>query len=75
LELRLGDAQVAAGEPKAACKSYQRLADEAALPEIRGKALVGLVRAERERGHEAQAAAALERLRAEFPDLAAEAAL
>ena len=70
LELQLGDAQAAAGEWKAACKTYQRLADEAEQPEIRGEALVGLVRAERERGREAQAAAALERLRAEFPELA-----
>ena len=75
LELRLGDAQVAAGELKAACKSYQRLADQATEAEIRCRALVGLVRTERERGREAQAAAALERLRADCPDLAADAAL
>ena len=75
LELRLGDAQAAAGEWKAACKTYQRLADQAEQPEIRGKALVGLVRAERERGREAQAAAALERLRAEFPGLAEDSGL
>ncbi len=72
LELHLGDAQAGGGELKAACKTYQRLADRAGQPEIRGKALVGLVRAERERGREAQAAAALERLRAEFPGLAAD---
>jgi len=73
LELRLGAAQFAAGELKSACKTYQRLADRAGPAEIRGKALFGLVRAERERGRETQAAAALERLRAEFPELAAAA--
>ncbi len=72
LEMHLGNSQVAAGEWKTACKTYQRLADQAVQPEIRGKALVGLVRAERERGREAQAAAALERLRTEFPGLAEE---
>jgi len=71
LELRLGEALAAGGEWKAACKTYQRLADQAERPEIRGEALAGLVRAERERGRETQAAAALERLRAEFPGLAA----
>ena len=75
LELHLGDAQAAAGEWKAARKTYERLADQAVQPEIRGQALVGLVRAERERGREAQAAAALERLRTEFPGLAEESGL
>jgi len=75
LELHLGDALAAAGEWKAACKTYQRLADQAVQPEIRGKALVGLVRAERKRGRAAQAAAALERLRTEFPGLAEEEGL
>ena len=71
LELRLGEAHAAAEEWKAACKIYQRLADEAAQAEIRCEALAGLVHAERERGREAQSAAAAERLRADCPDLAA----
>jgi len=75
LELRLGDAQAADGEWKAACKTYEGLADGAGQPEIRGKALAGLARAERERGREDRAAAAQERLRAEFPELAEEAGL
>ena len=70
LELRVGEAQVAAGEPKAACKTFERLAERAGGPETRGRALAGLVRAERLRGREARAEAALARLREEFPGLA-----
>jgi thioredoxin-like negative regulator of GroEL len=73
MELRLCEAQVASGLLKSACKSLSRLVDEAGNDEIRGKALVGLVQVERERGRDDEAAAALERLRAEHPELAATA--
>lgn len=70
LELRVGEAQLAAGEPKAACRTFERLAERAAEPETRGRALIGLVRAEALRGREARAEAARNRLREEFPGLA-----
>lgn len=70
MELCLGETQCAAGSFKAACKTLSRLADEAETSETRGKALLALVRAERERGREDAAAQAVTRLRAEHPELA-----
>jgi thioredoxin-like negative regulator of GroEL len=75
LELRLAEAQVASGSLKAACKTYTKLADGAEVEEVRGKALLGLARVERERGNEDEAGATLDRLRAEYPDLAESAGL
>ncbi len=71
LELRLAEAQLAADEPRAAADRFERIAREAKAPGIRGRALEGLVRAQRARGRKADAARALEQLRREFPDLAA----
>jgi len=62
LELRLGQAHLDAESPKAAAKIFRRLADTSESDEIRGQALVGLVRAERARGRDAQADEALKRL-------------
>jgi thioredoxin-like negative regulator of GroEL len=70
LELALAEAQLSCGHAAGAAKEFERLADGATCPESRGRALVGLVRAERERGREEQAFAALTRLRREFPELA-----
>jgi thioredoxin-like negative regulator of GroEL len=70
LELMLAEAMLSCGRAGPAAKEFARLADSATGPESRGRALVGLVRAERERGREAQAAEALARLREEFPELA-----
>jgi len=70
LELRLAGIQLDAGELRPASKLYERLA-QSERAEVRGAALVGLVRAERERGRDKQAASALARLSAEFPELAA----
>lgn len=72
LEVRLGEAELATGSEKKACKLFTLARDHAAADDekILGRALVGLVRAERERGREEEAAAAMELLREKFPDLA-----
>jgi thioredoxin-like negative regulator of GroEL len=75
LELRLCQAQVAAGSIKSACKSYARLAESAAEKEIRGQALLGLAQAETERGNEALAGEAIDRLKSDYPEVAATAGL
>lgn len=72
LALRIAQAQLENGEIKAACNGFQKLAVGATGSEVRGKALVGLEQAQRERGRDAEADAAMQRLREEFPDLAAE---
>jgi thioredoxin-like negative regulator of GroEL len=71
VELQLAEAQLAGGELKAAGSAFERLAASATDREVQGKALLGLVRVQREKGGEAAAAPTLERLRREFPDLAA----
>jgi thioredoxin-like negative regulator of GroEL len=71
LALGLAEAQLGAGEARAASAAFARLADAEGPPEIRARALEGLVRAERERGRAEEAALALARLAAEFPDRAA----
>ena len=70
--LLLAEARLAAGESRNAAKLFSRLADEAALPEERARALAGLARAERARGRDAQARAALQRLEESYPQLAAD---
>jgi thioredoxin-like negative regulator of GroEL len=75
LELRLGQAHLDADEPKAACKIFGKLADDAEDRATRGHALVGLVRAERARGRDEEADRALARLRKDYPDIADESGL
>ncbi len=71
IELDLALALLGDGQTGAAVKTFERLSVSAADGEMRGRALLGLVRAERERGREAKARQALERLREEYPQLAA----
>lgn len=68
--LSLAEAQLAADELKPAIAGFETLAETAKDPALRGKALAGLVRAHRAKGHEAEAKQALERLRKDYPDLA-----
>jgi len=70
VELHLAEAQLAAGTPKAASKSFTRLSKEASTEELRGRALVGLVRAEQARGRHDLAEQAFNELVADFPTLA-----
>jgi len=72
LELQLGQAQLEAGAARAAAKTFTRLLEKTQTAAIAGEALSGLVRAERARGRDQDADAALARLRAEHPELAAE---
>jgi hypothetical protein len=72
LALQIAEAQLEDGEIKAACAGFQKLADGATSDAIRGEALVGLEKAERERGNDQEADQAMQRLREEFPELAAE---
>ncbi len=69
-ELDLAQAQYSAGDERQAVASLERLAARATAPAVRGDALVAIVRMERERGHDAAAQRAFDRLRAEFPELA-----
>lgn len=75
IELDLALALLADGQVGAAVKTMERLSVSAVGSEVRGRALVGLVRAERERGHEKKAEQALARLRDEYPQLASSAQL
>jgi thioredoxin-like negative regulator of GroEL len=70
IELDLAIALLGDGQAGAAVKTMERLSASAASDEVRGRALVNLVRAERERGRERKAEQALERLRDEHPELA-----
>jgi thioredoxin-like negative regulator of GroEL len=72
LALRIAQAQLEDGEIKSACAGFKKLADGAKGHEVRGEALVGLEQAHRERGRTEEAEQAMERLRNEFPELAAE---
>lgn len=69
LELLLADAQLASGDAKAAAAVYTRLADGATAPAVKGRALAGLYRAEKERGHQKEADAVRARLERDFPDV------
>ncbi len=75
IELDLALALFADGQAGAAVKTMERLSVSAASGEVRGRALVGLIRAERKRGHEKKAQQALARLREEHPQLASSAQL
>jgi thioredoxin-like negative regulator of GroEL len=70
IELELGRAMLSAEMTGAAAKVLRRLSDDAATDEVRGEALLELVRAERARERNAKADQALARLRSEFPELA-----
>ena len=72
LALRIAQAQLEDGEIKSACAGFKKLADGAKGQEVRGEALVGLEQAHRERGRTEEAEQTMERLRKEFPELAAE---
>lgn len=71
-ELRLAHAQLADGQASNAAKTLARLSDGASTDDLKARALQGLVLAERSRGHEDRAQAALARLREEYPERAAE---
>lgn len=73
-ELLLAEARLAVGEAKAAATAFEHIASRTADAGTRGRALAGLVRAERQRGREAQAQQSLELLGRESPGLAAELA-
>ena len=75
IELDLALALLGDGQTGTAVKTFERLSVSAADSELRGRALLGLVRAERERGREGKARQALERLREEYPQLASSAQL
>jgi thioredoxin-like negative regulator of GroEL len=70
LELMLAEALLSCGRAASAAKELERLAESATCAAARGRALVGLVRAERERGRGEQADVTLAHLRQEFPELA-----
>jgi thioredoxin-like negative regulator of GroEL len=70
LGLILAEAQLGDGDAKGAAAGFSRLADGASEPEVRGRALEGLVRALRERGRDGEADSTLELLRDEFPERA-----
>jgi thioredoxin-like negative regulator of GroEL len=69
IELELAAALLADDRAGAAIKVLKRLTTSATTKGVRGKALVALVRAERERGKTAKADEALALLSEEFPDL------
>jgi len=70
-ELLLAEAQLASGKLGPAMASFEKLSESAENKEVAGRALQGLVKAQREKGDAAAAEASLERLRREFPELAA----
>lgn len=63
LALGLAEAQLGAGDAKEAAAGFRKLADDATEPEMRGRALEGLVRALRERGRDTEAESVLEGLK------------
>jgi thioredoxin-like negative regulator of GroEL len=69
---KLGEAMLADGRAAAACKEFTRVAESTDDGKTRGRALAGVVRAERALGREERASAALERLRDDHPELAKE---
>ncbi len=69
LELLLADATLAAGEAKPAAALFTKLADGASAPAIKGRALAGLYRAEKERGRQKEADAVRARIEKDFPDV------
>jgi thioredoxin-like negative regulator of GroEL len=73
IEVRLGESELAAGHAREACEMFTLAREHAAADaddEIVGRALVGLVKAERERGNDEEAAAALAILKERYPELA-----
>jgi len=74
LTLKMAEAQLAAGDAKSAAGGFERLAEQTEDDQLRGRALYGLLEAQRERGRDKEADEALARLRSDYPDLAAKAA-
>lgn len=72
IELKLARSHLGTGEAAAAAKILERLSSEGANDTIRGRALQGLVIAQRMRGRDADSDAALERLRHDYPAMAEE---
>jgi thioredoxin-like negative regulator of GroEL len=72
IRLELGWALLTADSPREAVKVFSALVESSGPPAVRGSALTGLVRAEQARGRDEQAAAALESLRQEYPERAAQ---
>ncbi len=73
LELRAGELLLGADDARAAARWFERAAEEAPAEDpLAGRALAGLVRAERARGRDRAARKTLEELRRRFPELAAE---
>jgi thioredoxin-like negative regulator of GroEL len=70
IELDLARAFVAEGRIGAAVKTFERLSESGSTAEIRGHALLYLIKAERERGRDEKAIEAYDRLAAEYPELA-----
>ena len=71
VELRLAASLVADGRSSQAVPILHRLSTSATNPNVQGNALYGLVRAQRARGEILKAERALQRLKKEFPELAA----
>ncbi len=72
VQLEMAQAQIDAEHISAALKTLRPLADAASAPEIRGRALQALARAERARGHDDAATKIEQRLAKDFPALASE---
>ncbi len=70
VELRLAGSLVADGRSDQAVTILYRLSTSAASSHVQGRALYGLVRAQRARGEILKADRALQRLKKEFPELA-----
>ena len=71
LEIRVGELLLGADDARAAARWFARAAREAPAEDLAaGRALAGLVRAERARGRERAAQETLEELRRRFPELA-----
>ena len=71
VELRLAGSLVADGRSDQAVTILYRLSTSAASSHVQGRALYGLVRTQRARGEILEADRALQRLKKEFPELAA----
>jgi len=72
LAVQLAETQLEAGDAKAASSGFKRLVDDATDEELRGRALFGLLEAQRERGRDEDADQTLLRLQSEYPELAAQ---
>ncbi len=69
LELMQAETWLVQGRSGAAAKAFDRLSTQASTRERQGRALLGLIRAERDRGKNGPADQALERLKTDFAEL------